>query len=291
MIASGGDAANVIAQNLGGTVPKFMEGLNGYLASIGCKDTYFMNPHGLHHPKHITTARDLGHMTREAMMNPTFRKIVKTTNHPRPKTNKQEATTLVQTNRLLKKGKFFYSKAIGVKTGFTTPAQSCLVAAAKHDDRTLIAVVLKNPERDVMFTEVKGMFEKAFQESKVLKILIREGPQKHTLKLKGANDVVKTYVEEAATISYYPSEEPKLKSYLTWDDLELPIKKGSRVGEIALKDEQGHVVKRTILYSQDDVTKTFMAKMLAQPLYLVIGGIVLLVALVWVRSRARAREQ
>lgn len=291
MIASGGDASNVIAQNLGGTVPDYMHDVNDYLASIGCTNTHFMNPHGLHHPDHITTAHDLAHMTRTAMMLPTFRQIVKTTSYPRPKTNKQESTTLVQTNRLLKKGKYYYSKAIGVKTGFTTPAQSCLVAAAKQNDRTLIAVVLKNPDRDTMFLEVKAMFEKAFQETKVSKILIKEGSQKHTLNLKGAKDVVKTYVEEAAAISYYPSEEPKLKSYLAWDDLELPIMKGDRVGEIAIKDERGSVIKKTILYSQEDVNHTFWAKMLAQPLYLVIGGLVVVLLLIWLGVRLLTKNK
>ncbi len=281
MISSGGDASNVVAQNIGGTVPKFMEEVNEYLVSIGCHNTHYVNPHGLHHPDHMTTAYDLANMTRVAMLNPTFRKIVKTPSYTRPKTNKQEATTLVQTNRLLKKGKFYYSGAIGVKTGYTSPAKHCLVAAAKHDDRTLIAVMLKSPDRDEMFLETKAMFVKAFEEEKVSKIFIQKGPQKHTMALKGASDVVKTYVEEPAIISYYPSEEPQLRSFLTWDCLELPIKMGDRVGEIAIKDDKGAVVKRTILYSQAEVKHTFLAKMLTHPYYLAAGGFGLLVLLAW----------
>lgn len=288
MIASGGDAANVIAQTIGGTIPQFIDNLNEYLVSIGCNNTYFLNPNGHHHPDHKTTAYDLSIMTREAMMSPIFRNIVKSPTFSRPKTNKQEATTLLQGNRLLRKGNLYYPKAIGVKTGFTTPAKHCLVAAAKHDDRTLIAVLLKTPEREDMFIDSKMMFEKAFQEQKVSKVLIQEGPQKHALKMKGAADIVKTHVKEAASICYYPSEEQQIRCFLSWDSLELPIKKGDRVGEIAIKDESGTVVKRTILYAQDDVKHTFIAKMLAQPLYLIVGGVVLAISLLWfIISRRR----
>ncbi len=46
LIASANDASNVIAQSLGGTIPKFMDGVNLYLKEIGCNHTNFNNPHG-----------------------------------------------------------------------------------------------------------------------------------------------------------------------------------------------------------------------------------------------------
>jgi D-alanyl-D-alanine carboxypeptidase (penicillin-binding protein 5/6) len=281
MIVSGGDAANVIAHTLAGTNPKFVDNMNAYLVSIGCNETHFLNPNGHHHPDHKTTAYDLAIMTQEAMKNPVFRDIVKSQTFARPKTNKQEATTLLQGNRLVRKGNFYYPKAIGVKTGFTTPAKHCLVAAAKNEDRTLIAVLLKNAEREDMFKDSKMIFEAAFQEQKLYRILVHAGYQKHALKVNGATDIVKTYVKEAASISYYPSEEKQLKCFLTWDQFALPIKKDQRVGEIAIKDESGTIVKRTALYAQDDVDQTFMTKMLANPLYLIIAGIVVLIPLAW----------
>ena len=54
MIASANDAANVIAQGLSKTIPKFMEETNELLQTLGCKNTHYNNPHGLHHPQHIT---------------------------------------------------------------------------------------------------------------------------------------------------------------------------------------------------------------------------------------------
>ena len=67
MLASGDDAANVIAKYVGGTIPQFMEEVNQYLKSIGCLSTTLYNPHGLHHPKQQTTAYDMALLTREAL--------------------------------------------------------------------------------------------------------------------------------------------------------------------------------------------------------------------------------
>ncbi len=56
MVHSADDASNVIAQHVGGTIPRFMQDLNRYLKELGCNDTQYLNPHGLHHPQHVTTA-------------------------------------------------------------------------------------------------------------------------------------------------------------------------------------------------------------------------------------------
>lgn len=266
MLASGGDACNVIAQSVSGTIPKFIEEMNLYLAEIGCVNTRFLNAHGYHHPEHKTTASDLALITQEAMKSPAFRKVVKTVNYQRPATNKQAASILTQTNRLLKKGKFYYPHAIGVKTGYTSQAKHCLVAAAENNDRKLIAVILGHPDRDEMFLEARKFFENAFKEKKIKRTLLSKGPQKATLQLQGASSPVKTYTEEDIAISYYPSEEPLLKCYLFWDSLELPIEKGARVGEMHLKDRNDEIAYRVTLFSQEPVHKSF------NYLYIIIAG-------------------
>ena len=86
LVATANDASNVIAQYVGnGSIPKFMNNLNCYVAGLGCRDTYFMNPHGLHHPKHQSTAYDMAIITCEALKDPIFREIVKTVRYnPKP---------------------------------------------------------------------------------------------------------------------------------------------------------------------------------------------------------------
>lgn len=258
MIASGNDAANVIAQHVDGSIPTFIEKMNAYLKDLGCTQTTFYNPHGLHHPKHQTTAYDMAIMTREAMKDPTFRQIVSTVRYPRPKTNKQESITLVQTNRLLKKGKYYYPKAIGVKTGSHSNAGCTLVSAAKNGDRTLIAVVLKCKERDETLRDSIALYEAAFNQPKVKRVLLKSGPQDFRLDLPGASDAITTLIPEDVSIEYYPAEEPRVKCYLLWTTTEPPVSQGDPVGELQLKTDDGKILQKVPLLAQADVNSTWM---------------------------------
>lgn len=253
MLPSANDAANVIAQHIGGTIPNFMKELNVYLEQIGCTNTHFCSPHGLHHPDHVTTAYDMAVLTREALKSPIFCEIISTVRYKRPKTNKQESTVIVQTNRLLRNGPFYYSKAIGVKTGYGVPALHTFVAAARHEGRNLIAVVLQSKERDDIFRDSINMFEAAFNQPKVERELIKSGLQKYVLQLAGSHEPIKTYVEKGYTVSYYPAEEPKFKAWLTWDTVTLPLKKGQKVGLIEILNEKQDKIASVPLLTFQDV--------------------------------------
>jgi serine-type D-Ala-D-Ala carboxypeptidase (penicillin-binding protein 5/6) len=261
LIASGNDAANVIAQHVGGTIPAFVEQMNAYLKEIGCKQTVFYNPHGLHHPNHLTSAYDMALITKEAMNNPNFREIVSTVRFTRPKTNKQEATTLIQTNKLLRAGKLHYDKAIGVKTGYTSQSQNTFVAAAKDENgRVLIAVCLHCKEREDMFKDSVQLFEAAFNEKKVERTLLKAGEQRFSLDLTNANQPLKTYLKENAVISYYPAEEPTFKTTLAWEQLSLPVHKDQEVAKVNLTSPNGTVIKSIPLFAVDEVTVSFWSK-------------------------------
>ena len=253
MIASGCDVSNIIARHVGGTIPAFMRDLNVYLKSLGCVDTEFHNPHGLHHPKHVTTVSDMAILAREALKNPVFAEIVSTPQYKRPKTNKQGPTTWVQTNRLLKKGDLFYPYAIGIKTGFHTSAKHTLAAAARKDGRTLILVQMKTDVRKEMFQDAAKLFEIAFNEKKDTRVIISNGVQRYSRRVKGAANPIPTYVEEGLTVSYYPSETPDYKVFLAWDPVTLPIALGQRLGEIQLKDNDGRMVKSVVLLAGEKV--------------------------------------
>ena len=85
MLASGDDASNVIAEWAGsGSIPAFMKGLNDYVKGLGCKNSCFMNPHGLYHPDHKTCCYDMALIMREALKDPEFRKVIKTVTYTRP---------------------------------------------------------------------------------------------------------------------------------------------------------------------------------------------------------------
>lgn len=262
MLASGDDAANVIAKYVGGTIPQFIDEMNAYIKEKGCLETTFYNPHGLHHPKQQTTAYDMALMAKEALKDPLFREIVSTVRYTRPKTNKQESSVMMQTNRLLRSGQYYYSKAIGIKTGYYSTAGSTLVSAAKDGDRTLIVVLLKVQERKDIFLDAKKLFEAAFNQPKVQRILVRQGPQKYVLNMTGSNQQLKTYTGENLAIEYYPAEVQKVKCLLFWKpDLQLPILKDQKVGELVVQLENGEALRKTPLFAQNEVQSTWLFRL------------------------------
>lgn len=259
LVVSANDACNVVAQHVSGTVPKFIEEINAYMKEIGCQHSFFTNPHGLHDPKHQTTAYDLALLAKEALKNPVFREIVSTVRFTRPKTNKQESVTLLTTNRLLRPGPFNYPKAIGVKTGHHSKAKQTFVAAAKDPSgRTLIAVLLHCKERNDILRDTINLFEAAFNQPKVNRIYLKAGAQTFQSHIPGADKVLQTYTKDNLNLEFYPAEDPNAKCYIFWKELPLPIKKGDIVGELRLTDSGGKILKQVPLYASDDVKMTWI---------------------------------
>jgi D-alanyl-D-alanine carboxypeptidase (penicillin-binding protein 5/6) len=284
LICSGNDAANVIAHKLGPTIPIFLEGLNSYVRSIGCLNTTFKNPHGLHDPNHQTTAYDLALITREALKYPIFCDIVLQMRFIRPKTNKQAAMTLLQNNRLIRPGKFYYSKAIGVKTGYHEKAKKTLIAAARTGERTLIAVLLGYADKNAVFEDAVKLFEAAFNQPKVQRVLLKAGPQSFKLDLPKADRSVQTYLPEDLSLEYYPAEDPSVKCFLHWQNLSLPILKDQQVAELKLLSKDGMILKTVSLLSTEDVQLAWPHRWLlylfSRPWLWIVGGGILILAFV-----------
>jgi D-alanyl-D-alanine carboxypeptidase (penicillin-binding protein 5/6) len=257
MLSSADDASNVLAYNFNGSIPEFMKGLNAYLTSLGCKNTYFNNPHGLHHPEHVTTAYDMAVMSCAALKIPHFQEIVSTVRYTRPKTNMQEPSVLLQTNKLLRKGELYYPRAIGIKTGWHSKASSTLVAAAKENDRTLVAVLMNVKDRKVLFQEAIKLFDAAFSQPKMKKTLVKAGPQKYSYTPEGVKNSVGTYAATDFTLAYYPAEEPQVRAYLAWKNLPAPLQKGQELGSIQLKDELGRILGSVPLFASEDLKTGF----------------------------------
>lgn len=257
LISSGNDAANVIAQGISGSVPQFMDQLNAYLKKLGCLETTFCNPHGLFHPEHRTTAYDMAILTAHALKNPLFRAIVATTKFVRPKTNKQAAFTLSQGNRLLKPGRFFYPHALGVKTGYIAMAQHTLVAAATKQGRTLIAVLLKCKDRASIFEDAIKLFEAAFNQQMMERIVLKAGPQGYFLQLEGAAAPIQTHISEEIAVEFYPAEEPSLTAEIEWLTLSLPVLQNQHVGNVLIYADGNTIVRRVPLLAQAFVSSTW----------------------------------
>lgn len=155
MLQSGNDCATALAIIVGGSVEGFVRMMNETAEKAGAKNTHFMNPHGLHHDEHYTTARDLCAISYYAMKNELFREIVATKRHTTPYHNHDYKRDFPNKNKIL----FNYEGGNGIKTGFTRHSGRCLVSSATRDGKTYICTVLNCYD---MFEECMRLMDCAF---------------------------------------------------------------------------------------------------------------------------------
>lgn len=136
MLASGNDAAVALAGHAAGSVEAFADWMNDKARSLGCRNSHFVNPNGLDDPEHYSTARDLALITREALRNDVFCRIVSS------KTASVGDLTYQNHNKLLS----MYDGVFGVKTGYTMAAGRSLVSCCERNGMTLICVTLSAPD-------------------------------------------------------------------------------------------------------------------------------------------------
>ncbi len=141
MLVSGNDAATALAEIIGGSQENFVKMMNDKASALGCKGTHFANPSGLFDEEHYTTARDMAVISREAMKNPDFRKIVSASSY-RADREESDYCTLHNKNKTV----FEYDGGNGIKIGYTQNSGRTLVASSKRGDDSLICVVMSAPD-------------------------------------------------------------------------------------------------------------------------------------------------
>ena len=144
-LASANDMALQVAEHVGGSVEAFVAMMNERAAELGCKNTLFTNPTGLPDDKQHTTPEDLAIITREALSNPTYRRICLAQNYIIPATNLSYGERIL-TNRfslVIPGNDYYYDGCVGGKEGYTDSSGNVLTCMAKRGDMTLVLVIMK----------------------------------------------------------------------------------------------------------------------------------------------------
>ncbi len=160
-VASANDACVAMAEFTWGSEEAFVEQMNQRAAGLGMTGTHFVNCCGLDTDGHLTTARDVGIMSRELITR--YPDIYQYTsiwmeNITHVTSRGSSEFGLVNTNKLMKQ----YSYATGLKTGSTGLAKYCVSATARKDGIDLIAVVMAAPDYRVRFQDAVTLLEYGF---------------------------------------------------------------------------------------------------------------------------------
>lgn len=169
LLPSGNDAAYMLACEAGRTIKGnpnlsapvavqiFMDKMNAQAANVGMTGTHFVNPDGIHDAAHYTTFADLTILGKLAMADETVMKYAKA-----PKesvTLHGETIEWKNTNALVDPAKPYYCPyAIGLKTGQTPSAGSCLLSAFRMDEHELLIGVFGCPEEEDRFDDTLQLF-------------------------------------------------------------------------------------------------------------------------------------
>ncbi len=312
LIASGNDAANAFAYHISGSIEAFVDLMNAKARELGCTNTHFMNPHGLHDEEHYTSARDLLCIALEAMKNPIIAEIVKQDEVILPVTNKHDRTTTkYSTNYLLSRkanADYYCEDAIGIKTGTTTPAGLCLVAACVRGDYTYYTVVLgaaKSEDGQLgQYTETLKLFDYGADNfSQQVMVSSSEPITEVPVTLSDEKDAVVVFPSENVTAMLPNNFEKSDRhiEYTTVESVTAPVQAGDVLGTVKITYEDKTyeldlvastgASRSTLKYTLSRIKAFFTSKAFKIIVASVVAIIVIFVAYVIFVNRRRARAK
>ena len=311
LIVSANEACDVLAEGVSGSVSAFVDAMNARAAELGCKNTHFVNPNGLHDSQHYTSAWDLYLITREALKYPEFMAVCDMGVAEIPATNLSESRRLRTTNYLLSNWRaagYLYPDAHGIKTGSTSEAGHCLVSSATRGSRSLISVVLgaervvgENGVADVKsFSETSRLFEWGFANFSTQTVLTELDMLADVPVALSKIDSVAVHPDREVTLVLPNDVGPEdLERKLTLEEnVQAPVSAGQELGSVELS-RNGTVYVTVPLVALNDVeasklltfwfnVREFFGRTSVRVALIVIG-LLILAGVVWKLTMGRRR--
>lgn len=175
LVHSANDAANVLAEYVGGSVESFVSMMNTKVNELGLSNTHFTNAYGMHDDNHYTTAQDLAIIMKYCMKNEDFRRLAGSASCAIPATNKYGTRKYTSTNELIiPNSSNYYPYLTAGKTGYTSQAGDCLVSCSYKDNLELICVILGGKtvnDVSTRFSETKTLYQYGYDNYSVKTLL------------------------------------------------------------------------------------------------------------------------
>lgn len=243
VISSGNDATVAIAEHIAGSEQAFVSLMNNYATELSLSATHFENTHGLPHPDHLTSARDLA-----ALAAATIR------DHPeRYQVYKEQSYTyndITQYNRnhLLRED----PSVDGLKTGYTSVAGYGLVASAEREGMRLISVVLGSNSTRSRKAETRALLNYGFRFYQNVTPLTASESLGQTRLWKGTSETITGGVLSAPTLTM-PRSNATIEVIASFaDPVMAPLKRGDEIGLVQVFQE-GELLFEQPLQVLDDV--------------------------------------
>ena len=234
-----------------GELQWFIDKMNEKAKELGCENTLFMNPHGLFHEHHYSTAKDLFLIAQAAMNNPELAEIVGEPVYKRGQTNMhptysdgKDYCRLENTNMMLSTAyeEYFFQYVKGTKTGFIAKSSHNFASYATKDGYSYIIIALddgakKNKDTNYAMLDSKALYQWAFS-NLALKEVVKSNTAVTTANIDLAwnRDTIELYPKESFTTLMLDNIESS--SIMVRTDLpeaiKAPVKKGEVLGTAQL---------------------------------------------------------
>ena len=256
MLQSCNDSAVVIAEHIGGSVEGFAELMNEKAREIGAKNTKFVTPNGLDKDDNHSTAYDMALITRYALENEDFCRLISTPSYSFSSCNGKRSFTVSNKNRLLNE----YEGAIGVKTGFTNKAGHCFAGAAERNGTQLITVVLAsgwgNKGKEQKWIDTKNLLNYGFENFSLKKVMDK-GCEMGTVEVISSKEGSVNAI--AAEDGFAMLSEEEFKGITVEKNLleavEAPVRKGEKIGKVSVYTANGEQLFSTDIVAAENIKR------------------------------------
>lgn len=263
IIQSGNDACIVLAEGIAGTEESFAELLNKKAASLGMKNSHFMNASGWPDPEHYSTPRDLAIMAHDLIKNyPEEYKIYSMKDFT--------YNNIKQGNRnpLL----YSYPGTDGVKTGHAEEAGYGVIGSAVMNGRRVILVI----------NGTKSMQERADESRKLMDWTLRNFKNVDVAKkgqvyaeadvVLGLSTKVPLTVADNVKMTLPQMSGSNVKIQASYSTpLKAPVKPGETVGKLTVTIPNLPVQEIPLITASPVEEKGFFARTLEKFLIRIVG--------------------
>lgn len=244
VISSGNDATVAVAEHIAGSEAAFADLMNKHAAELGLHGTYFANSHGLPHPQHLTTARDLATLAKNIIARfPEHYKVYSQRDYT--------YNDIKQYNRNKLLGED--PSVDGLKTGYTREAGYGLVASAERNGMRLISVVMGTESTRARARETRSLLNYGFRfyETDVMVAGAEELEKPRVW--KGVADYVSVGIADDVVMTLPRGKRNNLvRELVLMDPISAPLAVGDALGELTLTLD-GEVLQQIPLVALEPV--------------------------------------
>lgn len=272
LVYAANDAASVLAEHTSGSVEAFVEQMNKRAQELGCANSAFYNPHGLHHPDQYMTARDTCRIILAALEYEAFREMFCTEYYIIPATNMSDERKLVTNNYLINAdfvAIYLDHRVKGGRTGVSDDSLRNIASLSQDGDMEIVCIIMgaqsviaaNGYSVDVYggFPETISLLDQAYTNTARRQIICQGQMLKQQPVINGDNNVFYFSRETCTAIlpAEYTLDQLDFRYTEAPGSLNAPITKGQNMANLQVWYGNSCIAE-TEIYAANDVPVSYV---------------------------------